>query len=154
MPFSHALENTKSRVPTLKQLLSADLNYEIRSLRQWSKLLSEGLWKHRSGRVLFAVDAVFGVLTARSPACKSKTNVLIHYPSDRSSTSIPTFMFTLSDLRNISCNNPGRLLLEVLSSKLQLCGHTAVACMMSGIWYDVTVQVFNWPQTSDKWPYR
>ena len=97
---------------------------------------------YRSGRVLFAVDAVFGVLTARPPACKSKTNVLIHYPSDRSSTSIPTFMFTLSDLRNISCNNPGRLLLEVLSSKLQLCGHTAVACLSSRR-YDVTVQVFN-----------
>ena len=35
-----------------------------------------------SGQVLFPVDAVFGVLTARSPACKSKTNILIHYLTD------------------------------------------------------------------------
>ena len=49
-------------------------------------------------------------------------------------------MFTLLDLRNVGCNNHGRLLLEVLSCKLQLCGHTVVA-YMSCIRYDVTVQL-------------
>ena len=70
-----------------------------------------------SSLVFFAVNAVFGMLTTRSPARKSKTNQFIHYPSDRSLASIPVCTFMLSDLRNVSCNNPGRLLLKVLSSK-------------------------------------
>ena len=41
----------------------------------------------------------------------------IHNPSDRSLTSIPTFMFSLSELPNL-CKNPGRHLLEIFSSKL------------------------------------
>ena len=39
----------------------------------------------------------------------------------------------------VNINNPGRLLLEVLSSKLQLYGHTAVAYMCCKR-YDVTIQ--------------
>ena len=70
-------------------------------------------------------------------------NYLVHMFSrqkDRSSKSIPTFTFVLSDLRNVGWNNPGQLLLEILSSKLQLCGPNSVTCTCS-IQHDIMGQV-------------
>ena len=115
----------KTLVPTLKHLLSADINYVVRSR---SKFQSEGFWKQCSSRILFIVDTVFVVLTAQSPACKSITNLHIPNPYDRSSTSIPAFMLSFSHLRDFGCNNPTWLLFKVLSSELHthtwLCMHT------------------------------
>ena len=86
---------------------------------------------------------------ALSSACKFKTNKFIRNPSDRSSKPIPKITFLLLDLRNVGWNNPGCLLLEILSSNMQLCGPNAVAytCLIR---YDVTAQALIATNMSDK----
>ena len=141
MWVSHALQNSKSQVTTLKQLLLADLNCKIRNLD--SDLNFH--WVDCEGSLPVTIYlqkmAFWGVLTTWFPACKSKTIVPIHNPSDKSSTSIPTLR-----IRRPTCEimpaiiNPWQLLFWIFSSKLQPCGHTAMACMRCQ-WCDVTIQV-------------